>query len=197
MHFAPRVATSLLLCPALTFYIASPAAQAQQGPQINIVIIEGDGAINNIKQRTVREPIVEVQDENHKPIAGAAVVFALPNSGPGATFSQGARTATFVTDQNGRVVARGLQTNRVSGKFQMRVTASSHGQTASTNITQTNTAGAVGTAVAAGISLKLILIIAGVAAAGVAGGVYAGTHSGGSAKPPTTITVGSPTLGNP
>ncbi len=170
----------------------------EAAPLLNIIIVEGDGAINNLKQRTVREPIVEIQDENHKPVAGAAVVFALPGSGPGATFAQAARTATFISDQNGRVVARGMQTNRITGKFQIRVTASSQGHTASATITQTNvTTVAVGAAVATGISLKLILAVVAVAAAGAAGGAYAATHSGSASKPATTITLGSPTVGGP
>ena len=36
--------------------------------------VEGDGAINNIRQRTAREPIVQVEDENHKPVDRKSVV---------------------------------------------------------------------------------------------------------------------------
>ena len=199
MYIALRITGSLLLCPLVAAYMSGGMAYAQDpAPLLNIVIVEGDGAINNIKQRTVREPIVEVQDENHKPVAGATVLFALPGNGPSAAFAQAGRTATFITDQNGRVVARGLQTNHVTGKFQMRVTASSQGRTATTVITQTNVASAVaGTAVATGLSLKLILAIVAVAAAGAAGGAYAATHTGTTTKPGTTITLGSPTVGPP
>ena len=49
----------------------APAA----APALFINIVEGEGTLNNIKQRVNREPIVQVEDENHKPIAGAAVVF--------------------------------------------------------------------------------------------------------------------------
>ena len=38
---------------------------------LNLVVVEGEGQINNIKQRSAREPVVQVQDENHKPVAGA------------------------------------------------------------------------------------------------------------------------------
>lgn len=61
----------------LAALLASPAAFAQQA--LNLVIVEGEGAINNIRQRTARDPIVRVEDENHKPVAGAAVVFLLPS----------------------------------------------------------------------------------------------------------------------
>ena len=69
------------LSPVLAVLIAIPAAPVAEAqnvaPMLNIVIVEGDGAINNIRQRTAREPIVQVEDQNHKPVAGAAVVFAL------------------------------------------------------------------------------------------------------------------------
>jgi hypothetical protein len=188
-----RCCLSGLLCAVLAVQaIASP--YADDAP-LNIVIIEGDGAINNIKQRTAREPIVQVEDQNHKPVAGAAVLFELPQNGASATFAQGARTATFVTDQNGRAVAHGLRINKVQGKFQIKVTASSQGRTATTTISQTNAV--VGGAAAAGgiLSIKLILILTAVGAAAAAGGIYAATHSGG--KSPTTITPGTPGVGAP
>ena len=193
---ALRNAASLILCPLLAFYTSAPIAFGQDAlHRLNIVIVEGDGAINNIKQRTTREPIVEVQDENHRPVAGAAVVFALPTGGPGATFAGGLQNATFITDQSGRAVARGMKLNRINGKFQVKVTASSQGRVGSTTITQTNVGAAAATLGATGISLKVLLILAAVAGAG-AGGAYAATHSG-SSRPNTGITIGSPTVGPP
>src|SRR5579863_5849082 len=83
-----RLQLSVSLCALLL----NPWAQgiyAQDAPKLSIVILEGEGAINNIKQRTAREPIVRVEDENHKPVAGAAVVFTLPSQGAGGTFAGG------------------------------------------------------------------------------------------------------------
>src|ERR1043165_315721 len=87
-------------------------AQAQAG-QLNLVIVEGDGAINNIRQRTAREPIVQVEDENHRPVAGAAVVFTLPQTGAGGVFANGSNTLTAITNSQGRAIARGLKPNNV------------------------------------------------------------------------------------
>lgn len=132
------------------------AGQDSQTPRLNIVIVEGDGAINNIKQRTSRETIVEVQDENHKPIAGAAVVFLLPGDGPGGAFAGGAKSVTLTTNSAGRATMPRLQPNQATGNFKISVNASSQGRTASTTISQTNAAGAgaAGGAAAAGISGK-------------------------------------------
>ena len=78
---------------------------------LNLVVLEGEGATNNIRQRTAREPIVQVEDENHKPVAGAIVVFTLPSNGAGGTFANGARTLTMVSDSKGQAVARGFRPN--------------------------------------------------------------------------------------
>jgi len=174
-----------------------------QAPVLNIVVVEGEGAINNIRQRTAREPIVEVQDENHRPVAGAAVVFSLPSQGAGGSFAGGAHSLTVITDAQGRAVAHGFQPNGVKGQFQIHVNASYNGSTGSTNITQSNAAGAgAAGAASAGISGKLIAIIA-IAAAAAAGGAIYATHSGGGSSnstvvtSPTTITAGSGTVGAP
>src|SRR6266852_6090371 len=119
------------LCP-------SSARGQEAGGQLNIVIVEGEGAINNIRQRTAREPIVQVEDQNHKPVAGAVVVFLLPDHGASGVFANGSHTLTVVSDAQGRAVARGLKPNNVQGQMQMHVTASHNGQTANATITQTN-----------------------------------------------------------
>lgn len=173
-----------------------------QAPALNIVVVEGEGAINNIRQRTAREPIVEVQDENHKPVAGAIVVFTLPTQGAGGTFAGGAHTLTVVADDQGRAVAHGMTPNGVKGNYQLHVNASSQGRTGNTNINMTNAAVAGAAGASAGVSGKLIAIIAIVAAAAVGGALYA-THSGGSSNnsstvtSPTTITAGGTTVGAP
>jgi len=181
-------------------WLPAPAWGQGAPGQLNLVIVEGEGAINNIRQRTAREPIVQVEDENHKPVAGAAVVFLLPDQGASGVFANGSHTLTVTTDAQGRAVARGFRPNNVQGKLQMRVTASYQGHVANATITQTNAAAAAaGAAAAGGISAKLIAVIA-VAGAAVAGGVVAATRGGSSTTttpPTTTITPGTGTVGAP
>jgi hypothetical protein len=162
----------------LTFLALSiPSGFAQQpplAPMLNIVVVEGDGAINNVRQRTARETIVEVQDENHRPVAGAAVVFLLPGDGPGGVFAGGSKSATLTTNSAGRATMPNMQPNSITGNYQIRVNASSQGRTASIAISQSNAIGAAsagaGTAAAhAGISGKVIAVIVVVAAAGAVG----------------------------
>lgn len=174
---------------------AAPVAAA-----LSIVIVDGEGAINNIRQRTAREPIVQVEDRNRKPVAGALVTFALPDSGPSATFANGARILTVTTDAQGRAVAHGLKPNNITGQYKISVSASFGAATATALITQTNAlvaaaaagaAGAAGGAAAAGgvaaggglSSAATIAIVGGVAAAGVVGGLAATGAIFGSSSP--------------
>lgn len=192
-----------LLLSGLMALPAIPGAEAQDAPgKLNLVVIDGEGAINNIKQRTAREPVVQVEDENHRPVAGAAVVFSLPSQGASGTFPGGGHSLTVMTDDQGRAVGRGLRPNNVQGQYQIHVTASKNGQTANATIAQSNAlvAGAAGAAAAGGISGKLIAVIA-VAAAAAAGGAIYATHSGGGSNNPAasmvTIAPGSGTVGPP
>jgi hypothetical protein len=202
---ALRPLLSVLLSLLLGLPVAGISEQQRTVPaKLNIVIVEGEGAINNIRQRTAREPIVQVEDENHRPIAGAAVLFSLPDSGPGGMFSNGTRTLQVVTDAQGRAVAKGLRVNDVQGKFQIQVEASYEGVSAAATITQVNsviTAAASG----GGISGKMIAILA-IAGGAAAGGVIAATRGGSStpastptppAPTPTTISAGTPSVGGP
>ena len=197
------VALSLVLAlsQSWTARAQAPAQEAGSAPKLNLVIVEGDGAINNIRQRTARESIVQVEDQNHKPVAGAVVVFLLPDHGASGVFANGSHTLTVVSDAQGRAVARGLKPNNVQGQVQMHVTASHNGQVANATITQTNaiTAAAGAAAAGAGISAKLIAVLV-IAGAAAAGGAVAATRSGGSSTPavtPITITPGAGTVGAP
>jgi hypothetical protein len=181
----------LLLLPSLTH-----ASQAPQVTALKIVVLEGEGAINNIKQRTAREPIVQVEDENHKPVAGALVLFTLPDSGPSGVFPGGSKTLMVYTDAQGRAAGKGLQPNKNAGQFQIAVNATYKGLTTSTTISQSNAL--VGAAAAAGISGKLMAILAIAGGAAVAGAIAASTRGNNNTPvPPTTITPGAPSVSGP
>lgn len=99
-----------------------PAAPAHHA--LNIVILEGEGALNNIRERDAREPIVQVQDENHRPIAGALVLFAANDTGGGASATFNALNSLSVTTgADGIAHGTGFQTNRVPGRYAVTVSA--------------------------------------------------------------------------
>ena len=193
--------SSVILLSLLAQSVTFGYQETAQILKLNIEIVEGEGAVNNIRQRMAREPMVQVTDENRKPVAGAAVVFLLPNQGAGGAFANGAKSLTTLTDANGNAVARGMQANRLSGQYQIRVTASHQGKTVSTSINMTNAA--VAGAVAGGAALKWLLILGAAGGAAAAGVVAANGGNGGGAappvpgRPPTTVTPGTPSVGGP
>ena len=183
---------------------ADDASDRRTPLRLTLIVAEGAGAINNIKKRSARETVVRVQDENHKPVAGAAVLFLLPSDGPGASFADGATSATVVTDKQGQAQLPRMQANQWAGSFRIRVSASYQNLQSSTEITQTNVAAVRPPIVHAGISAKAIGIIAGVAVAAGAGAVVASRSSSKSSSstpaPPTPVGIslgGGPTLGPP
>ncbi len=206
MHFLSMTKAPpsfVLIVLLLTNLLGPPATAQPPSGGLQLLIVEGDGAINNVKQRVNRETIVQVEDENHRPIAGAAVIFFLPNQGPGGTFPNGSTTFTTTTNAQGQATVRGIQYNQQAGPMQMRVTASFGGQTASLIVNQTNMIGpaTAGGSSSAGMSAGTKwLIIAAIAGGAAAAGIVAGTHGGGSTATPTptvTITAGSATVGAP
>ncbi len=172
--------------------------------KLNLVIVEGEGAVNNVRQRVTREPVVQVQDENGKPVAGVAVAFLLPGSGASGSFADGSRLLTVLTDQNGRAVMRGFTPNSLTGQLEIRVTASWHGQTTSVTINQTNISPAAAAGGGSGKLAAILAVVGGAAVAGVVAGTRGGKERGPVATPqaplaaaPTTITPGTPVVGPP
>ena len=178
----------------------SVAQEKPGGAQLRIVILEGEGAINNIRQRTAREPIVQVEDENRKPVAGAMVLFTLPDNGPSAVFPNGSKSLITYTDPKGQAKATGLKPNSIAGAYQITLNVSSQGLKAGAVIGQTNVLTAA--AVAGGMSAKLLAIIA-IAGGAAAAGAIAATSGGGSSPatptpvPTATVTAGTPAVGGP
>jgi hypothetical protein len=182
-----------LTCPAWPGYNGGCILAQEPAAKLTIAIIEGEGAVNNIRLRTAREPIVEVQDENHKPVAGAIVIFRLPSAGPGGTFANGSKLLTVTTDSNGRAAATGMRPNSPKGQYQISVTASFQGLTASNTIHQSSGIGSGGGGAAGGLfglSLPATLGIVGAVGAGIIVGVIKATGGGKS----TRVSVGPPSL---
>jgi hypothetical protein len=105
-----------------------------------IDILQGEGALNDVRARTAREPIVEVRDENHKPVAGAVVLFVSDSNGAGglgATFN-GAQAFSMTTGEDGQAFGRGFQLTRTTGKFHISIDARKGNLHAQSVINQTN-----------------------------------------------------------
>jgi hypothetical protein len=196
------------LCRALlfltAFYGGVLGLYSQTQPlEMNLVVVEGEGQSVNIGEHAHKPPLVRVEDENHRPIAGAVVIFTLPTEGATGDFG-GSKTLTVVTDSQGMAPAKGLKVYQLPGKLPIYVNASYRGLTAHATITAYITAppGAKTSGGGGHGSGKIIAIIAIVGAA-AAGGAYYATHSGGGASAPPAppaptpigITPGTGTIG--
>jgi len=182
-----------------------PSAFGQSAPAaLQITIVGRNGGRNDINGSAAYEPIVQVEDENHEPVAGALVSFSTPFGGPGGFFPNGVHTFAALTDQNGRAMASGLYPNSHVGIWELKVSAAFKGVRAETVIMETNVSGAEGDETVNSStrtaqhrsSMKWILIGAGVAG-GVVAGVLAAKGGGSGAPTGLTITPGTGTVGAP
>jgi len=177
-----------LVCAVFWQYSVPPARAQEPAPAgLNIVIVEGEGAVNNSRQRVTREPIVRVEDDNHKPIAGAVVIFTLPTEGTTGVWGNGSQTLMVNTNSEGIAIGKGLKVNAVTGKLPILVNASYHGVTTRATINQTNEGipGAKSSVSSGGGHGKLIAILA-IAGAAAGGGAYFATHHGSSNSSPSS-----------
>ena len=191
---------------ALLLWQGNPATASSQAqvasPGITIRFVEGQGAINNVNRGTAFEPLVEVMDEQGLPVKDAAVTFTLPAVGPGGTFPDGGKLLIVRTDENGRAVARGMRPNRLSGQFEIRVTANYKGQSTTSVLTQTNAAPSTAEHSSGKKWVIILGIVGGAAAAGVVAasggkGSSAPSLTGAAAPPAGSVTPGAPGFGAP
>ena len=120
------VTTSVLPFQNLLAQTPAASVQASASPlSLHITILEGEGALNNVRERTAREPIIQIEDQNHKPVAGVAVLFTITQggNGAGAGFS-GIQSFSTVTNAEGRAIATGFKPNVIAGQYSVQVQAS-------------------------------------------------------------------------
>lgn len=182
---------SLFLTLALLPGPATAAALAQQatGDPLRITVVEGEGSINNVREMTMRSPVVRVVDAAGNPVAGATVSFTTPAMGASAIFVDGGNQASITTDKKGMARVQGMRPNNVVGNFEIRVTASAGGNRATARIAQTN---AAPVAKASGGSNKGVLIGVLIAVAGGVGAAVALSGGGSSSSPNNPGNPGTP-----
>jgi len=169
--------------------------------QLKILVLEGQGAINNISLRRAKEPVVQVTNENDAPVTGAVVTFMLPDAGPGGVFGDRNKILSVTTDEKGQAVGRGLRANKIVGQYQILVSASYQGRNARTSITQTNAEPFASVSHSSSKKLLWLVLLGG----GAAGAAFAarGSASGPASATPSSsaagavITPGSPVFQPP
>ncbi len=201
MNFRFRLqAGAVLLSGVLAL---SPVAGAQTAGGLKIQVVEGEGAVNNVQTGSGRDPVVEVRDQNDKPVPGAKVTFSLPERGPGGSFFGAARNVTVPTNEQGRAATSGFRPNLQEGSFLIQVSAAAANQTSTAVINQTNTRpGSMARSPADNTrhwsntkTLAVVAIIGatiGVIAATRGSGQPAAATTTGTSVTPGVVTVGTP-----
>jgi hypothetical protein len=179
-----------------------PQPQATPAPAptvetLKILVLQGQNAVNSIRDGIVEMPVVEVHDENDQPLEGAEVTYELPATGPGGTFPGGKSTETVKSNLQGQAGAGPILLNPETGKFVIKVTAALRNRTGHTTITQTNVLDAAAEkAKKHHITWWKVAIVAGAVAAVV--GIILATRGGSSSSSNTvTLAPGVPTFGTP
>jgi hypothetical protein len=202
--FVSLLLTALLLWPTSAWAQetgAPPAGAAQETGTLKIVVIEGEGALNNIRTKTATQPVIEVRDEQDRPVEGAEVVFQLPASGPGGVFHGWMRNQTARSNAEGRAATSGFVPNDEPGRFNIKVTATTGKKTGTAIIAQSNAVNGSGATATGKKSRKWLWVVAVAVAAAVVGGIVAtrDDDDAASAAPNTSVTIspGPVTVGNP
>jgi hypothetical protein len=172
------------------------AQQSLPARQLRIIPLEGQNAVNYMSIGVITAPVVEVRDENDRPIEGATVTFKFPDSGPSATVANNQTTQTTISDFRGQAGVTNYAANGVAGRFNIDITATHQGRTARFVMIQTNSLDALppapGETKKSGAWKWILLGIAAGAGAGV--GIYLGTRS---SNTPISISTGPVIVGGP
>jgi len=163
---------------------------------LKVLVLEGQRSLNNTTRHIGIQPVVEVRDQNDRPIEGATVVFRLPPSGPGGAFPGNSPTFSTRTNPQGQAAASGFVPNDALGRFDIHVTATLQNRTGEVTISQTNSSNSLALIPPQGPSIwrrhKYLLIGGGAAIVG--GVILVVILSGSSSKQQVTITPGQVTI---
>ncbi len=182
---------------------AKPAAPLPIVQNLKVVPLAGNGESNDLERKVMAPLVVDVLDQEDRPIDGAEVVFRFPLRGPSAVFADQKTFKTVLTNGQGEAAATGWTANNEVGSLQVRVTATYGNQMGETTITMYNAervaAGELARTKKKGLWsskwFKIALIAGG---AGLAAGIVLATRGGGTASTSTiTVSPGSPSVGGP
>jgi hypothetical protein len=212
--FLKRAATflkdMLLMMMAIWFFstgwlFAQPPRQAPANAPplaggLKIAVLEGQNGVNNIRMPMSVDLVVEVRDENDRPVEGATVNFQMPLMGPSGGFEGGVRNKETASNVQGQA-AVSYTPNEELGRFTVQVKAMQGGRTGMTTIMQQNANTSEASQTKGWFSRhKKIVIATAVVAVGVGlavGLTRGGSKSGSSGGSGLTISPGVPTVAGP
>lgn len=198
-----RRAMGITLVLLIGFSIVSPLPGQTPGGILKINVLQGEGSLNNIRRKLAQAPVVEIRDESGRAMEGASVTFTLPFDGPGGKFANGERNFTVTTDAQGRAACAPFIPNETEGRFNINVSATHKERKGTVVIPQSNTlAGGLSDGKSGGRRPPRWLLGLGLTGGTTAALILAKRGGGSNGPsttpvPPTTISVGSVTVGGP
>jgi len=175
---------------------------------LKVIPLAGKNEVNDIERKVMAPLVVQVVDQNDRPVESAEVVFRFPLQGPSAMFPGGRTSLTVRTNGQGQAAAMNWMANDQVGRFEVHVNASYGNQVGSVTFSMSNATKVVQSKTSVnGVSEKRswfaptwvkIAVIGGAVA--VAAGIVLATRGGsksGSNAPTVTISPGSPSVGGP
>lgn len=128
----------LIALPPAASAQATPAAGANQVTQsLKVTPLAGNNEMNDLERRVFAPLVVQVLDQENRPVEGADVTFRFPVNTPGATFVDGKNSVTVKTNVDGQASAVGW-TATGTGRFQVQVTATRGNEIGSAVVIMTN-----------------------------------------------------------
>ena len=205
-HWLPQVLSVLLALPPNVGAqqpadSIKPMAPLPTVQSLKVMALAGDGEMNDLERKIMAPLVVDVLDQNGRPVEGAAVVFRFPLNGPSASFSNGEKARTVRTNADGQAAAVDWSANGEVGKFQVRVNASRGNELGEAVISMSNVNRITEDNKKSKDKHKSmwssrwvkIAIVAGIA--GAVTGIVLATQ--GSSTPTVSASPGSPTIGGP
>src|ERR1700719_2006536 len=168
---------------------ATPMAPLPMMKSLKLTALAGNNEMNDLERGLMAPLVVQVLDQNDRPVEGAEVVFRFPLNGPGATFRGGNNSQTVHTNGQGQAAAMNWTANGV-GTFSFRVTASYGNQLGETTVSMTNVTRVVegktkGRKPTGWYSPKWVKIALVAGGAGIVAGVILATRGGASTSAST------------
>jgi hypothetical protein len=179
---------------------AQPRTPLPMVRSLRVIALAGDGENNDLERRTMAPLVVNVLDQNGRPVEGAAVVFRFPLNGPSASFSNGKKARTMRTNADGQAAAVDWMANNEVGRFQVHVTASRGNELGEATISMANvsriTEEKSKSKRKSAWSSRWVKVAIVAGAAGAVAGIVLATRGGDSAAT-ISASPGPPTIGGP
>ncbi|MBZ5607390.1 MAG: Ig-like domain-containing protein [Acidobacteriia bacterium] len=184
-----------------------PPIAAATIESLKVIPLAGKGEVNDLQRKLMAPLVVQVVDNNDRPVENAEVIFRFPIKGPSAMFPGGKTSQTTRTNGQGQAAAMNWIANSEVGSFEVHVNASYGNQIGEATFSMSNANQVVrhtGDNAIRGkqdhwYSPTWVKIALAAGAAGVVAGIVLATRGGGSSSSPgvpITISPGTPTIGH-